>query len=53
MIDLFNDRSYKFQSNLLSRVKNFSLVPSLDNALIPLFEAVTNSNLQQGAQDEY
>lgn len=43
MIDLFNDSSYKFESNLLSRVKNFSLVPSLDNALIPLFEAVTNS----------
>lgn len=43
MSDLFSDVSYKFDSNLLSRVRNYSLVPSTDNALLPLFEAITNS----------
>ena len=43
MSDLFEEVSYKFDSNLLSRVNNYSLVPSTDNALLPLFEAITNS----------
>lgn len=43
MSDLFEEVSYKFDSNLLSRVRNYSLVPSTDNALLPLFEAITNS----------
>ncbi len=43
MSDLFEEGSYKFDSNLLSRVRNYSLVPSTDNALLPLFEAITNS----------
>lgn len=43
MSDLFEDVSYRFDSNLLSRVRNYSLVPSTDNALLPLFEAITNS----------
>lgn len=43
MFDLFNENSYKFDSNLLSRIRNYSLVPSTDNALLPLFEAITNS----------
>ncbi len=43
MSDLFEEVSYKFDSNLLSRVRNYSLIPSTDNALLPLFEAITNS----------
>ena len=43
MTDLFEENSYKFDSNLLSRVRNYSLIPSQDNALLPLFEAITNS----------
>ena len=43
MSDLFEDVSYRFDINLLSRVNNYSLVPSTDNALLPLFEAITNS----------
>ena len=40
---LADDEQEKFDSNLLSRVRNYSLVPSQDNALLPLFEAITNS----------
>lgn len=43
MSELFEEVSYKFDSSLLSRVRNYSLVPSTDNSLLPLFEAITNS----------
>lgn len=51
MKELFEKDSYKFDSNLLSRIRNYSLVPSSDNALLPLFEAITNSI--HAIQDRY
>ena len=38
-----NKKEYSFKSSLVARIKNFSMTPNENNALMPLFEAITNS----------
>lgn len=38
-----NKQEFSFKSSLIARIKNFSMTPNENNALMPLFEAVTNS----------
>lgn len=38
-----NKQEYSFKSSLVARIKNFSMTPNENNALMPLFEAITNS----------
>lgn len=38
-----NNETYDFKSSFVSRLRNFSLSPTTDNALMPVFEAITNS----------
>lgn len=38
-----NKTEFQFKSNLISRVRNFSMSPNEKNSIMPLFEAITNS----------
>ena len=44
MADLLDDvQEFHFNENLVGRINNLSLSPSAENALFPLFEAISNS----------
>lgn len=49
MSDNKTQETYSFKNCLVSRIRNYSLTPNENNALLPVFEAITNS--LHGIQD--